>query len=76
MTKPKEDKKWTLKEGGKETRDEIEIPEIFNQFFVQKIENLKDNIATAQIKYPKEELHEKISAKKLHFTLRTVTKKE
>ena len=60
VTKPKEDKQWTLREGGREIHDENEIAEIFNQFFIQKIEDLKDNIDATQIKDPTEKLKEKI----------------
>ena len=76
MTKPKEDKQWTLREEGREIHDEKEIAEIFNQFFIRKIEDLKDNINTTQIKDPIEKLREKIGIKKLDFTLKTVTEKK
>ena len=75
VTKPKEDKQWTPKEGGREICDELEIAEIFNQFFVQKIEDLKENSDTTQIKDPTEKLREKVRSKNLHFTLKTVTEK-
>ena len=70
VTKPKEDKQWALKEGEEEIRDEKEIAEIFIQFFIQKIEDLRDNIDATQIRDPTKNLQEKVKAKRLHFTFK------
>ena len=42
--------KWRLKNEGEIVEDELEIAETFNKFFVDKINNLKDNIYRS---YPK-----------------------
>ena len=35
---------WTLKEGNIDITDDKEIAEIFNKYFIKKIEDLTDNI--------------------------------
>ena len=76
VTKPKEDKQWTLLEGGKEVENEEKIAEIFNDYFIRKIEDLKDNIDSTQIKDPTEKLKEKVKNKNLHFSMKTVRVKK
>ena len=50
--------------------DEEQVAEIFNQFFVEKIQNLKDNIDPKYVKDPLVKLKEKFDGKKLHFSLK------
>ena len=47
ITAPKSTNQWTLNEEGKEVENEEEIAEIFNDFFVTKIKDLKENIVIA-----------------------------
>ena len=60
ITNPKEEKKWRLKNGEEIVEDELEIAESFNKFFVDKINNLKDNIDGNQKKEPLAKLKEKM----------------
>ena len=76
LTKPKEDKRWILKEGEQDITDEKEIAEIFNSYFIDKIEDLKKNIDNSQVKDPTEKLREKVKNKNLHFKIRTVTEEK
>lgn len=76
IIKPKEDKKWMLKEGDQEVLDEKEIAEIFNKHFIEKIESLKDNIDKTMQRNPTEKLKEKVKNLGLRFTLKTVTEKK
>jgi hypothetical protein len=73
VTKPRSEKVWMLKEGEKEITDEKEIAEIFNEFFIKKIEDLKEKIDKTQMKDPTRKLEEKIKEKKLNFTIKAVT---
>ena len=56
--------------------DEREIAEIFNDYFIRKIEDLKDNIDSTQIKDPMVKLKEKVKNKNLHFSMKTVSEKK
>ena len=73
VTKPREAKTWTLNKDQMVITDDKEIAEIFNDYFIKKIENLKMNIHTEQIKDPTKKLQEKVKTKNLHFSLKTVT---
>ena len=76
IMKPKEDKTWILKEGEEIITDEKEIADIFNQFFINKIETLKKNIDKTQIRDPLEKLEEKVKHRGLKFTLRQVSEQK
>ena len=73
VSKPKEERIWTLKEEEREITDKKEIAEIFNKFFIKKIEELKDNIDPNQIRDPIRKLKEKVKFKYLKFNLKTVS---
>ena len=73
VSKPKEERIWTLKEEEREITDEKEIAEIFNKFFIKKIEELKDSIDPNQIRDPIRKLEEKVKFKNLKFNLKTVS---
>ena len=53
--------------------DEQIVADIFNTFFVKKIEDLKDKIDPNQKRDPLEKVKEKVKNKNLHFSLKTVT---
>ena len=53
--------------------DEGKVAEIFNQFFVDKIQKLKDNIYPTYVEDPLGKLKAKLEGKKLHLSLKTVT---
>ena len=76
ITNPKEEKKWRLQNGEEIVEDELEIAETFNKFFVDKINNLKENIDVNQKKEPLTKLKEKMKGKNLKFELRTVSEKK
>ena len=76
VTNPKKEETWKLKEGEETIEDEEKIAEIFNKYFVDKIENLKDNIDQEYVKNPTEKLKEKMKEKNLKFSLKTVTEKQ
>ena len=61
VTKTREDRTWTLKE----ITEEVEIAEIFNNYFIKKIKDLKENIDKMQIKDSIQKLQEKVKAKNL-----------
>ena len=74
ITNPNADETtWKLKEGDKNTVDEKEVADIFNQHFIKKISKLKENIDKSNLKDPEEILKKFVSKKKLHFELKEVT---
>ena len=73
---PKSETSWKLNEAGKILEDKKEIAEVFNEFFVEKIEKLKKNIDKKYLEEPLEKLKKKMDNKNLKFTLKTVTEKK
>ena len=73
VTKPKEDQVWRLKEESGVIEEEKEIAEVFNKFFVEKIEKLKEGIDKDYVKEPLEKLKKKLEKKNLKFSLKTVS---
>ena len=65
-----------LKEDGKIIEDEKEIADIFNNFFKEKIDTIKQNIETIPEKDPMEKIHELVAGKAVHFDLRPVSLQE
>ena len=66
-----EDQRWR-----EEIEDEEEIAEKMNEFFVQKIADLKNNIDPELKKDPLDKLKKKVEGKNLRFTLKPVTEKK
>ena len=64
----------TTKEG--EMTDDLEVAGRFNEYFVQKIEDLKEKIDQTHIKNPLTKIQEKTKHKNLSFSLKRVTVKE
>ena len=56
--------------------NEKEIADIFNDYFIEKIETLKRNINKEYVKDPLEKLKRKMERKNLKFKLKTVTEKK
>ena len=52
ITNPKCDKKWILEEQGVTIEDDQEVAEVFNDFFITKIRDLKANIDQNKIEDP------------------------
>ena len=76
IIKPRSETKWKLEENGEEIEDEEKIADIFNDYFIEKIEKLKGNINKDYVKEPLERLRKKMERKNLKFTLKTVTEKK
>ena len=70
---PNSETSWKLNEAGKILEDEKEIAEVFNEYFVEKIEKLKENIDKRYVEEPLEKLKKKMENKNLKFTLKTTT---
>ena len=62
-----------MREGEEKITDEKEIAEIYNDFFIKKIVDLKNNIDPTKIKDPLEKLKDKIKSKNLNFLLKTLS---
>ena len=75
IVKPNGDSNWKLKEEGKIIEDEKEIAETMNDFFVNKIEDLKVKIDDTLKSDPLEQLKKKVERKNLKFSLKTVSVK-
>ena len=76
ITKPKEENKWSLKEENEIITDEADIAEIFNTFFIQKIQDIKENIDQSQAQDPTTKLKEDLKDKNLKFSLRQVSEEK
>ena len=74
ITKPKTEASWKLKENGKVIEKEEKIANIFNNYFIGKIEHLKNNINKDYVKDTLEKLKKK--SKNLKFKLKTVSEKK
>lgn len=75
VTNPKSESKWTLEENGEKVEDDLKIAEIFNEFFINKIKDIKDNIDQTKVEDPFIRLEEKMKEKNLKFSLKVVTEK-
>ena len=77
VIKPREkNNSWKLQEEDEIIEKEEEIANIFNNFFVEKIQVLKDGIDKNIITDPLEKLEKKMKKKNLVFSLKTVTEKK
>ena len=71
ITTTKSSSNWSLIENGEVIKNEEQIADIFNDFFISKIKDLKDNIDTTIAEDPIGILEEKMKLKNLY----TVQKK-
>ena len=76
LNKPKANDGIILMENGVKIVKEDEVAEIFNEFFITKIQKLKDNIDPNYVEDPISKLKAKFEGKKLHFALKTVTEEK
>ena len=65
ITSPKNDKKWILIEEGVKIEEEHKVAKIFNDFFIKKISDLKDNIDQSKVEDPTQKLEDKMKNHKL-----------
>jgi N-acetyl-beta-hexosaminidase len=76
VTNPQKEKEWRLKIVEKESEDKTEIAETFNQFFGEKIQKLKENMAKnidqTYVKDPLIKLKKKMKGNKATFKLKKV----
>jgi hypothetical protein len=63
ITSSKSSSTISLVENGKKTEDEKEVAEVFNSFFVEKIQDLKNNIDQSKVEDPFIRLREKMEPK-------------
>ena len=59
ISNPNRNNNIILTENGKDVSDEKEVAEIFNNFFIEKIEKLKENIDITMIEDPLERLRQR-----------------
>ena len=72
---PKKENDWNIqKDNGEFITKEKEVAESFNEFFINKVENLKNNIDPANVEDPLVRLFEKL--KDMSLFVRLVYKKE
>ena len=76
ITTTKSSSNWSLIENGEVIKNEEQIADIFNDFFISKIKDLKDNIDTTIAEDPIGILEEKMKLKNLKFCFKEVTTKE
>ena len=62
-----------MKEGDRIVDDEKDLENIFNKFFKEKIEKIKDGIETTQEDDPIGKMHELVAGKDLFFEMRPVS---
>ena len=75
IIKPRSSASLTVRTPEGEISDEEEIAEVFNQFFVNKINTLKANIDKSDQADPLEKIKNKVKDMNLKFSLKTVTVK-
>ena len=75
VTCPNGEKKWTLEENGESIEEESKISELFNDFFITKIQDIKANIDQTKVENPYTKLEKKMKQKKLKFSLSQVSAK-
>ena len=76
VTSPRTNQNITLIENGVEITKEEEVAELFNEFFVEKISKLKQNIDNKYKEDPLQRLKAKMESKNLKFKLKPVTEKK
>ena len=73
---PKKETEWKIKkEDGQVVSDELEVAELFNDFFINKIDKLKKSIDPNLIEDPLVRLKEKMKNKTTTLDFKPVTKK-
>ena len=75
VTTPRVENQWKLNENGTIIEDEVEIANIFNNFFIGKIQKLRENIDQSYVEDPLEKLRKKMAKKNVKFSLKTVSEK-
>ena len=75
IIKPRSSASLTVRTPEGEISDEEEIAEVFNQFFVDKINTLKANIDKSDQADPLEKIKNKVKDMNLKFSVKTVTVK-
>jgi hypothetical protein len=75
ISNPTTSNKFTLLEGGKLIEYESKVADIFNDFFVNKIENLKKNKDKSFQEVPLSRIKAKKNPKNLHFHLKQSLKR-
>ena len=74
---PKSESEWIiLNKEGTPIKKEPEIAELFNEFFITKVEELKKGIDPTKIEDPLKRLKEKMKNNKLSLEFKTVTQKQ
>ena len=73
VTNPKKLSEWSIETDGKEEKDELNISESFNNYFVKKIFDLKEGIDKTQTVDPLEKLSERMKNNKSTFNLKKVS---
>ena len=76
IIKPKSSPQIVLSTNEGEVTDDLEIANKFNEYFIQKIEDLKEKIDPTLIKDPLARIQEKTKRKNLSFSLKKITEKE
>ncbi len=76
IIKPKSDQKIVLTSTRGELSEDIEVATRFNEFFVEKIETLKEKIDPSYIEDPLTKIKRKVENKNLTFRLKQVSVKE
>ena len=74
VLKPSKGSQWRLNLDNEITEDEEKIANAFNNFLIEKIENLKNGINKNDIKDPLLKLKEKVNEKNLSFKLKAISK--
>ena len=74
---PKSESEWiVLNKEGQPTKEEPVIAELFNEFFITKVEDLKKGIDPTKIEDPLKRLKEKMKNNKLSLEFKTITPKQ
>ena len=76
ITNPKSESNWKLKENDEEITEEGKVADVFNNFFVQKIAKLKENIDSRYVEDPLQRLKKKMEGRNLKFSLKQVTERK
>jgi hypothetical protein len=76
VNKPKNKNEWNMLINGKVESDEQKIAEAFNDYFVNKIVKLKDNIEQSDVVDPLDKLKTKMEGNTCKFSLKSIKKKK
>ena len=76
ITNPKNENKLKLTENNEEISDEGKVADTFNNFFVEKINKLKENIDSRYIEDPLQRLKKKMEGRNIKFSLKQVTEQK